>query len=46
LPLHIEGTVTLPAFGSPAGRRMLIPATLFLAPQTKAFQTAIRHNSV
>jgi uncharacterized protein DUF3857 len=46
LPLHIEGTVTFPAFGSPAGRRMLIPATLFLTPQTKAFQTAIRHNSV
>jgi hypothetical protein len=46
LPLHIEGTVTLPAFGSAAGRRMLIPATLFLAPQAKAFQTAIRHNPI
>jgi Domain of Unknown Function with PDB structure (DUF3857)/Transglutaminase-like superfamily len=46
LPLHIEGTVTFPAFGSAAGRRMLIPATLFLAPQAKAFQTAIRHNSI
>jgi Domain of Unknown Function with PDB structure (DUF3857)/Transglutaminase-like superfamily len=46
MPLHIEGTVKLSAFGSPAGRRILIPATVFLAPQTKAFQTAVRHNAV
>jgi hypothetical protein len=46
LPLHVEGTVKLPAFGSPVGRRMMIPATLFLEPQNKAFETAIRHNAV
>lgn len=46
LPLHVEGTVKLSAFGSPVGRRLLIPATVFLAPQNKAFQTAVRHNAV
>jgi hypothetical protein len=46
LPLQVEGTVKLPTFGSLAGKRILIPATLFVAPQTKAFQTSIRHNAV
>jgi hypothetical protein len=46
MPLHVEGIVKLPAFGSPVGRRILVPATIFLAPQTKAFQSAIRHNAV
>jgi hypothetical protein len=46
LPVHLEGTVKLSAFGSPVGKRMLIPATLFVAPQMKAFQTSTRHNAV
>jgi hypothetical protein len=46
LPLHVEGDVKLSTFGSPAGRRILIPATVFLAPQHKAFQTEVRHNAV
>jgi Domain of Unknown Function with PDB structure (DUF3857) len=46
LPLHAEGNVRLSAFGSPAGKRILIPATIFLAPQIKAFQTSTRHNAV
>jgi len=46
MPLHVEGTVKLPAFGSPVGRRMLVPATIFLAAQHKAFESAIRHNAV
>jgi hypothetical protein len=46
LPLHLEGTLKLSAFGSPAGKRILVPATLFLAPQIKAFQTSTRHNAV
>jgi hypothetical protein len=46
MPLHLEGTLKLSAFGSPAGKRILIPATLFLAPQNKAFQTSDRHNAV
>jgi hypothetical protein len=45
-PLHIEGTMKLPAFGSSVGRRILIPATMFAVPENKAFQTAIRHNAV
>ena len=45
-PLHVEGTMKLPAFASPVGRRMLVPATIFLASQNKAFQSAIRHNAV
>jgi Domain of Unknown Function with PDB structure (DUF3857) len=46
VPLHVEGTLNLSAFGSPVGRRILIPATIFLAPQTKAFQSAVRHNAI
>jgi len=46
LPIHIEGSLKLPAFGSPAGRRILIPATIFLAPQIKIFESANRHNAV
>jgi hypothetical protein len=45
-PLHIEGNLNLAAFGSAVGRRMLIPATIFVAPQTAAFQSAIRHNAI
>jgi hypothetical protein len=45
-PLHVEGTLNLPSFGSPVGRRILIPATIFLVPQTKAFQSAVRHNAI
>lgn len=46
MPLHVEGTMKLPAFGSPVGRRILIPATTFVAPQHKAFESAIRHNAI
>ncbi len=46
MPLHIEGTVKLPAFGSSVGRRILVPATIFVLPENKAFQTTIRHNAV
>jgi Domain of Unknown Function with PDB structure (DUF3857)/Transglutaminase-like superfamily len=46
LPLHVEGNVKIPAFGSPVGRRILIPAEIFLTAQTKAFQSAVRHNPV
>ncbi len=45
-PLHVEGTLSLSAFGSPVGHRILIPATIFLVPQTKAFQSAVRHNAI
>lgn len=46
LPLHIEGTVKFSTFGSTVGRRILIPATVFLASENKAFETAVRHNAV
>jgi Domain of Unknown Function with PDB structure (DUF3857) len=46
MPLHVEGTVKLPAFGSAVGRRIIIPATIFFAPEDKAFQSTIRHNAV
>jgi uncharacterized protein DUF3857 len=45
-PLHVEGNLNLSSFGSSVGRRILIPATIFLAPQTKAFQSAVRHNAI
>jgi Domain of Unknown Function with PDB structure (DUF3857) len=45
-PLHVEGNLNLASFGSPVGRRILIPATIFLVPQTKAFQSAVRHNDI
>ncbi len=45
-PLHVEGDVKLPGFGSPVGRRILIPATVFVSPQHSAFQSSIRHNAV
>ena len=45
-PLHVQGNLNLSSFGSPLGRRILIPATIFLAPQTKAFQSAVRHNAI
>ena len=46
MPLHVEGTVKLPAFGSAVGRRIIVPATIFIVPEDQAFQTAIRHNAV
>jgi hypothetical protein len=44
--LHVEGNLNLSSFGSPVGRRILIPATIFQVPQTKAFQSAVRHNAI
>jgi len=46
LPLHVEGTLKIPSFGSPTGKRMLVPTTMFLTPQNKAFQSAVRHSAV
>lgn len=46
LPLHAEGTVKIPNFGSAAGHRLLVPSSVFVATQAKAFQTALRHNAI
>jgi hypothetical protein len=45
-PLHVEGTVKVPGVGTSAGRRMLVPAELFQAGQTKAFQSEKRVNPI
>jgi Domain of Unknown Function with PDB structure (DUF3857) len=41
-PLHMEGTLTLPEFASPTGRRLLLPLTIFGAGHPGVFQTAQR----
>lgn len=45
-PLVVEGTVKLTAYGSAAGRRMLVPASPFEVPQAKAFQGSRRVNMI
>ena len=38
LPLHIEGTVKIPNFGTSAGRRILVPASIFHSGLSAAFR--------
>jgi uncharacterized protein DUF3857/uncharacterized protein DUF3858 len=45
-PLRVEGTVTIPGFGSAIGHRMLVPATIFHEGYSTAFVTAKRVNMV
>lgn len=45
-PLVVEGTVKMSGFGSAVGRRMLIPATIFVEPVAKSFETSRRVNMV
>jgi hypothetical protein len=45
-PLHVEGKITLTAFGSVAGHRILVPATIFAYLPAKGFQSAKRVNPV
>jgi hypothetical protein len=44
--LHVEGTAKIPNLGTPAGRRMLVPASLFQARQTAAFHPEKRRYAV
>ena len=44
--LHVEGTAKIPNLGTPAGRRVLVPASLFQARQTAAFHPEKRRSSV
>ena len=44
--LHVEGTAKIPNLGTPAGRRVLVPASLFQARQTAAFHPEKRRYSV
>jgi hypothetical protein len=46
LPVHVEGTVKIPGFGTSAGRRMLVPLSAFRARQAAAFEPEKRRYSV
>ncbi len=46
LPVHVEGNVKVPGLGTAAGRRMLLPVTIFQSSQAKAFQSEKRTNSI
>lgn len=45
-PLQIEGTLTLPSFGTTAGNKILVPATPFSAPEPRSFHSATRTNNI
>lgn len=45
-PLHIEGTVSIPNFGSTVGRRVLVPLSIFQSEDVKSFQNAKRVNPI
>ena len=45
-PLVVEGTVKMSGFGSAVGRRMLVPATIFVEPTAKSFEASHRVNIV
>lgn len=45
-PLHVEGTLTLPSYGTTAGSKILVPATPFIAGEPSSFHSAIRVNSI
>jgi Domain of Unknown Function with PDB structure (DUF3857)/Domain of Unknown Function with PDB structure (DUF3858) len=46
LPVHVEGTVKIPNFGTSAGRRMLIPLSAFRARQPVAFEPEKRRYAI
>lgn len=46
LPVQVEATVTIPNFGTSAGRRMLVPVSPFQATQASAFHSQVRVNSI
>jgi len=46
LPVCVEGTVKIPGLTTSSERRILVPLTLFEAPQVRAFQTAQRVNNI
>jgi len=46
LPVHVEGAVKVPGLATPAGKRMLVPVTIFQSHDARAFQPEKRTNSV
>lgn len=45
-PLVISGTLTIAGYATPAGHRMLLPLTPFIAPEGSAFEPATRVNAI
>jgi len=45
-PLHIEGTLSLPSYGTTAGSKILVPATPFIAAEPSSFHSASRVNKI
>jgi Domain of Unknown Function with PDB structure (DUF3857) len=45
-PIQLEGTVKLSGYGSAAGRRMLVSASMFEVPEAKAFRASRRVNMI
>jgi len=45
-PIHVEGTVKLPSFGSSAAQRLLMPLEIFQMTQTTEFASEKRTNLV
>jgi Domain of Unknown Function with PDB structure (DUF3857) len=45
-PVHVEGTVKLPSFGTAAGKRLLIPLEVFHSTEAKSFKAEVRKNNL
>jgi Domain of Unknown Function with PDB structure (DUF3857) len=45
-PIHVEGTLTIPSFGTGAAQRMLLPLEIFEATETASFASEKRYNAV
>jgi Domain of Unknown Function with PDB structure (DUF3857) len=45
-PVHVEGTVKIPSFGSGTVQHFLMPLEIFQAPQASSFATAKRVNAI
>jgi hypothetical protein len=45
-PLRVEGTLTIPAYASAIGKRLLVPLVPFASPEANSFNAATRENDV
>lgn len=45
-PVHVEGTLQVPSYGSTTARDMLLPMDIFQATQAGAFSEQMRHNPI
>lgn len=46
VPIHVEGTVKAPGLATSAGKRMLVPVTIFQSQEAKGFQPEKRTNAI